>query len=49
MVRHDAINAYGDVANRHYQPPEGYKWTSEEALPTRADFRRILWSERFKE
>lgn len=49
MVRHDAINAWGDVASRYYDPPEGYAWTSDEALPTRADFRRLLWAEEFKD
>lgn len=40
-VRHDVIDAYGDVAGRWYDYPEGYGWAIDD-LPTRSEFRLML-------
>lgn len=48
MRRVDGINAFGEVAQRSYSQPEGYKYT-EQDTPTRAEFRLYVAAEVLKQ
>jgi hypothetical protein len=39
MKRIDGINAYGEVAQRSYHPPVGYRYSKDDPTPSRPEFR----------
>jgi hypothetical protein len=41
MVRTDGIDAFGHVGQRHYDPPDGYRYARDET-PSRAEFRLMM-------
>ena len=41
-VRSDAVNAYGEVASRSYDYPDGYRYSEGDEVPSAADLRLRL-------